>query len=416
MDKLVVNGGRELRGRVKISGAKNAVLPIMASSLLVDGVTVIKNVPNLRDTRTFVELLSILGAKCNFENSTLTIDATNITSIEAPYDLVKTMRASFYVMGPLLGRFGETKVSLPGGCAWGPRPVDYHLKGFESLGAQIDLNQGYILARAENLTGGNISFEIASVGATANILMAAVLANGQTSISNAAIEPHIVQLCDVLVKMGADIDGVGTNELIINGVEKLTPVEINVIPDMIEAGTFLMAGAILGEIELQNVDPSHLSIVLEKLETAGSNISVATNSITIKRSGMINPVDIITDVHPGFPTDLQAQWIALMSVANGKSVVTESIYLDRFSHIPELVRLGANITLEKNVATIYGQTKLTGAQVMSTDIRASASLVIAALIAEGRSDISRIYHIDRGYENIEEKFRLLGADIHREKE
>ena len=416
MDKLVVNGGRELRGRVKISGAKNAVLPIMASSLLVDGVTVIKNVPNLRDTRTFVELLSILGAKCNFENSTLTIDATNITSIEAPYDLVKTMRASFYVMGPLLGRFGETKVSLPGGCAWGPRPVDYHLKGFESLGAQIDLNQGYILARTENLTGGNISFEIASVGATANILMAAVLANGQTSISNAAIEPHIVQLCDVLVKMGADIDGVGTNELIINGVEKLTPVEINVIPDMIEAGTFLMAGAILGEIELQNVDPSHLSIVLEKLETAGSNISVATNSITIKRSGMINPVDIITDVHPGFPTDLQAQWIALMSVANGKSVVTESIYLDRFSHIPELVRLGANITLEKNVATIYGQTKLTGAQVMSTDIRASASLVIAALIAEGRSDISRIYHIDRGYENIEEKFRLLGADIHREKE
>ena len=416
MDKLVVNGGRELRGRVKISGAKNAVLPIMASSLLVDGVTVIKNAPNLRDTRTFVELLSILGAKCNFENSTLTIDATNITSIEAPYDLVKTMRASFYVMGPLLGRFGETKVSLPGGCAWGPRPVDYHLKGFESLGAQIDLNQGYILARAENLTGGNISFEIASVGATANILMAAVLANGQTSISNAAIEPHIVQLCDVLVKMGADIDGVGTNELIINGVEKLTPVEINVIPDMIEAGTFLMAGAILGEIELQNVDPSHLSIVLEKLETAGSNISVATNSITIKRSGMINPVDIITDVHPGFPTDLQAQWIALMSVANGKSVVTESIYLDRFSHIPELVRLGANITLEKNVATIHGQTKLTGAQVMSTDIRASASLVIAALIAEGRSDISRIYHIDRGYENIEEKFRLLGADIHREKE
>ena len=416
MDKLVVNGGRELRGRVQISGAKNAVLPIMASSLLVDGVTVIKNVPNLRDTRTFIALLSILGAKCNFENSTLTIDATNINSIEAPYDLVKTMRASFYVMGPLLGRFGETKVSLPGGCAWGPRPVDYHLKGFESLGAKIDLKQGYILAHSENLTGGSISFEIASVGATANILMAAVLANGKTSISNAAIEPHIVQLCDVLVEMGADISGIGTNELIINGVEKLSPVEITVIPDMIEAGTFLMAGAMLGEIELENVDPSHLTIVLEKLESAGCDISVATNSIGIKRSGMINPVDIITDVHPGFPTDLQAQWIALMSVANGKSVVTESIYLDRFSHIPELVRLGANISLEKNVATIQGQKKLIGAQVMSTDIRASASLVIAALIAEGRSDISRIYHIDRGYENIEQKFRMLGADIHREKE
>ena len=416
MDKLVVNGGRELKGRVKISGAKNAVLPIMASSLLVEGITVIKNVPNLRDTRTFIELLSILGAKCNFENSTLTIDATNITSIEAPYDLVKTMRASFYVMGPLLGRFGETKVSLPGGCAWGPRPVDYHLKGFESLGANIDLNQGYILAHSDNLNGGNISFEIASVGATANILMAAVLANGKTSISNAAIEPHIVQLCDVLVEMGANIGGIGTNELIINGVEKLSPVEITVIPDMIEAGTFLMAGAMLGEIELENVYPSHLSIVLEKLEAAGCDISATTSSISIKRSGILNPVDITTDVHPGFPTDLQAQWIALMSVANGKSVVTESIYLDRFSHIPELVRLGANISLEKNVATIRGQKKLIGAQVMSTDIRASASLVIAALIAEGRSDISRVYHIDRGYENIEEKFRMLGADIHREKE
>jgi UDP-N-acetylglucosamine 1-carboxyvinyltransferase len=416
MDKLVVNGGRELKGRVKISGAKNAVLPIMASSLLVEGITVITNVPNLRDTRTFIELLSILGAKCNFENSTLTIDATNITSIEAPYDLVKTMRASFYVMGPLLGRCGETKVSLPGGCAWGPRPVDYHLKGFESLGAKIDLNQGYILAHSDNLNGGNISFEIASVGATANILMAAVLANGKTSISNAAIEPHIVQLCDVLVEMGADIGGIGTNELIINGVEKLSPVEITVIPDMIEAGTFLMAGAMLGEIELENVDPSHLSIVLEKLEAVGCDISATTSSISIKRSGILNPVDITTDVHPGFPTDLQAQWIALMSVANGKSVVTESIYLDRFSHIPELVRLGANIRLEKNVATIRGQKKLIGAQVMSTDIRASASLVIAALIAEGRSDISRVYHIDRGYENIEEKFRMLGADIHREKE
>lgn len=416
MDKLVVNGGKALSGKVKISGAKNAVLPIMASSLLAEGITVIKNVPNLRDTRTFIELLSMLGAECAFENSTLTIDATTITSLEAPYDLVKTMRASFYVMGPLLGRFGETKVSLPGGCAWGPRPVDYHLKGFECLGAKIDLSHGYILAQSDNLTGGNISFEIASVGATANILMAAVLANGQTVISNAAIEPHIVQLCDVLVKMGADIDGIGTNELIINGVQKLSPIEITVIPDMIEAGTFLMAGATLGDIELENVDPNHLSIVLEKLDAAGCDISSTPNSIKIKRTDTIKPVDVVTDVHPGFPTDLQAQWIALMSIANGKSVVTESIYLDRFSHVPELVRLGANISLEKNIATIHGQDKLVGAQVMSTDIRASASLVIAALIAEGRSDISRIYHIDRGYENIEEKFRLLGADIHREKE
>ena len=416
MDKLVINGGKTLSGKVQISGAKNAVLPIMASSLLAEGVTTIKNVPNLRDTRTFIDLLSILGAKCTFENSILSIDATKITSLEAPYDLVKTMRASFYVMGPLLARFGETKVSLPGGCAWGPRPVDYHLKGFESLGAKIDLNQGYILAQSDKLTGGNISFEIASVGATANILMAAVLAKGQTTISNAAIEPHIVQLCDVLVKMGADINGIGTSELTINGVQKLSAVEITVIPDMIEAGTFLMAGATLGDIELQNVDPNHLLIVLEKLDEAGCDISSGANFISIKRNDAIKPVNITTDVHPGFPTDLQAQWIALMSIASGKSVVTESIYLDRFSHVPELVRLGANINLEKNIATIQGQRKLVGAQVMSTDIRASASLVIAALIAEGQSDISRIYHIDRGYEKIEEKFKLLGADIYREKE
>ena len=416
VDKLVVNGGKELKGKVKISGAKNAVLPIMASSLLATGVTTINNVPNLRDTRTFIELLTILGAKCNFEDSTLTIDATNIISLEAPYDLVKTMRASFYVMGPLLGRYGETKVSLPGGCAWGPRPVDYHLKGFEALGAKIELNQGYILARSENLKGGNISFDIASVGATANILMAAVLASGRTTISNAAIEPHIVQLCDVLVSMGADIAGIGTNQLVIHGVKKLSAVEITVIPDMIEAGTFLMAGATLGDIELKNVDPSHLTIILEKLHEAGCEVSTSIDSIRIQRKTAINPVDITTDVYPGFATDLQAQWIALMSIANGKSVVTESIYLDRFSHVPELVRLGANINLQKNSATILGQKKLYGAQVMSTDIRASASLVIAALIAEGRSDISRIYHIDRGYENIEDKFRLLGADIYREKE
>ena len=416
VDKLVVNGGKELQGKVKISGAKNAILPIMASSLLATGVTTINNVPNLRDTRTFIELLTILGAKCNFEDSTLTIDATHIISLEAPYDLVKTMRASFYVMGPLLGRYGETKVSLPGGCAWGPRPVDYHLKGFEALGAKIELNQGYILARSENLKGGNISFDIASVGATANILMAAVLANGKTAISNAAIEPHIVQLCDVLVSMGADIAGIGTNQLVIHGVKKLSAVEITVIPDMIEAGTFLMAGATLGDIELKNVDPSHLTIILEKLNEAGCDVSTSIDSIRIQRNTAINPVDITTDVYPGFATDLQAQWIALMSIANGKSVVTESIYLDRFSHVPELVRLGANINLQKNSATILGQKKLFGAQVMSTDIRASASLVIAALIAEGRSDISRIYHIDRGYENIEDKFRLLGADIYREKE
>ena len=416
MDKLVIRGGNPLQGDVKISGAKNAVLPIMASSLLVDGITVIRNVPDLRDTKTFIKLLEILGAKCVLDGSTLSVDASDISSLEAPYDLVKTMRASFYVMGPLLGRFGETKVSLPGGCAWGPRPVDYHLKGFEKLGASIDLNQGYILARTDKLCGAEISFEIASVGATANILMAAVLADGATFINNAAVEPHIVQLCEVLIDMGAIIDGVGTHKLKIEGVSKLNPVEVQVIPDMIEAGTFLMAGATLGDIKLIDVDPSHLNIVLEKLDNVGCDLSLGDNSISIKQNNSILASDITTDVHPGFPTDLQAQWIALMSVADGTSVVTETIYLDRFSHVPELVRLGANITLENNIAIVRGQKSLTGAQVMSTDIRASASLVIAALIADGRSDISRIYHIDRGYEKIEEKFKLLGADITREKE
>ena len=416
MDKLVIRGGNPLQGDVKISGAKNAVLPIMASSLLVDGITVIRNVPDLRDTKTFIKLLEILGAKCVLDGSTLSVDASDINSLEAPYDLVKTMRASFYVMGPLLGRFGETKVSLPGGCAWGPRPVDYHLKGFEKLGASIDLNQGYILARTDKLCGAEISFEIASVGATANILMAAVLADGVTFINNAAVEPHIVQLCEVLIDMGAIIDGVGTHKLKIEGVSKLNPVEVQVIPDMIEAGTFLMAGATLGDIKLIDVDPSHLNIVLEKLDNVGCDLSLGDNSISIKQNNSILASDITTDVHPGFPTDLQAQWIALMSVADGTSVVTETIYLDRFSHVPELVRLGANITLENNIAIVRGQKSLTGAQVMSTDIRASASLVIAALIADGRSDISRIYHIDRGYEKIEEKFKLLGADITREKE
>ena len=416
MDKLVIRGGNPLQGDVKISGAKNAVLPIMASSLLVDGITVIRNVPDLRDTKTFIKLLEILGAKCVLDGSTLSVDASDINSLEAPYDLVKTMRASFYVMGPLLGRFGETKVSLPGGCAWGPRPVDYHLKGFEKLGASIDLNQGYILARTDKLCGAEISFEIASVGATANILMAAVLADGATFINNAAVEPHIVQLCEVLIDMGAIIDGVGTHKLKIEGVSKLNPVEVQVIPDMIEAGTFLMAGATLGDIKLIDVDPSHLNIVLEKLDNVGCDLSLSDNSISIKQNNSILASDITTDVHPGFPTDLQAQWIALMSVADGTSVVTETIYLDRFSHVPELVRLGANITLENNIAIVRGQKSLTGAQVMSTDIRASASLVIAALIADGRSDISRIYHIDRGYEKIEEKFKLLGADITREKE
>ena len=416
MDKLVIEGGRPLIGSVEISGAKNAVLPIMALSLLSDGKSILHRVPDLRDTRTFIRLLKMLGAKSHFENHSLTIDCSNITSFEAPYDLVKTMRASFYVMGPLLGRFGEARVSLPGGCAWGPRPVDYHLRGFEKLGAKITLKDGYIMAKAKKLKGADINFEIPSVGATANIAMAAVLAEGTTRIINAAAEPHIVQLCETLNSMGAEIEGIGSNNLIIHGVNSLNNFEVSIISDMIEAGTFLMAGASLGNITIDKVDPSHLSIVLDKLSQAGCSLSITKDSIAIKKCENIKPVDMSTDVHPGFPTDLQAQWIALMSIANGASKVTDNIYHDRFSHVPELNRLGAEITTDKNSAFVKGVNQLRGAQVMSTDIRASASLVIAGLIAKGRTDISRIYHIDRGYECIEQKFQSLGAKIYREKE
>ena len=414
MDKLVVNGSKELSGSVEISGAKNAVLPLMAATLLTEGEHTINRVPDLKDTRTFLNLLEMLGAKSTHNNGDLVVDSSNINSTEAPYDLVKTMRASFYVMGPLLGRFGEARVSLPGGCAWGPRPVDYHLKGFEKLGAEIILEKGYIIARAKKLKGAQIHFDIPSVGATANILMASVLAEGKTQITNAAIEPHIVQLCKVLNEMGAHIEGVGSNILIVNGVEKLSPMNVETIPDMIEAGTFLIAGATLGNITLKKVDPTHLNIVIRKLEQAGCELVVNDNSITVNKCDKLQPVDMTTDVHPGFPTDLQAQWVALMSVANGSSHVTDTIYHDRFAHVPELTRLGADISLNKNMALIRGPKKLKGAQVMSTDIRASASLLIGALIAEGESEISRIYHIDRGYEKIEEKFKLLGADIRRE--
>ena len=363
-----------------------------------------------------IRLLGMVGAETEFREQCLTIDASKVNSFEAPYELVKTMRASFNVMGPLLGRFGEARVSLPGGCAWGPRPVDYHLKGFEKLGAEIVLEDGYIIARAKKLKGARIHFEIPSVGATANIVMAAVLAEGTTRITNAAMEPHIVQVCEVLNEMGAQIEGVGTNILKIHGVGSLNLVEVTTIPDMIEAGTFLMAGATLGNITLKNVKAAHLSIVMQKLEQAGCRIHVDGDSISIEKGDQLEAVDMTTDVYPGFPTDLQAQWIALMSLANGSSIIMDTIYHDRFSHVPELVRLGANISLENNVAVVRGVKKLRGAQVMSTDIRASASLVIAGLMAEGRTDISRIYHIDRGYEGIEKKFQSLGAEIYRESE
>ncbi|NQV38136.1 MAG: UDP-N-acetylglucosamine 1-carboxyvinyltransferase [Candidatus Marinimicrobia bacterium] len=418
MDKIVINGGKPLKGSVKISGAKNAVLPIMAAALLVDGITHVRRVPNLRDTRTMIKLLEMIGAKVKFKNGDLTIDARGKINPVAPYELVKTMRASFYVLGPLVSRCGEAKVSMPGGCAWGPRPVDYHINGLKKLSAKIELEGGYIVARAKRLIGTTIRFDYPSVGATGNIVMAAVTAEGQTKIENAAREPEIVQLCEFLKAMGADISGIGTTDIIINGVDisELTAVEIDVIPDRIEAGTFLIAGAALGEITVQDVIPEHLDSVIDKLRETGAIVSSTSSDVTVRKPDIIKPVDMTTAVYPGFATDLQAQWIALMTIAAGSSVITDTVYHDRFSHIPELIRLGAQIDVENNVASVTGVKELKGAPVMSTDIRASASLIIGALIAEGKTDISRVYHIDRGYENIEEKFRSLGADMWRESE
>ena len=414
MDKIIIKGQKPLKGTVKISGAKNAVLPIMTAALMVDGKSKITKVPDLRDTRTMIKLLNIVGADCVLKDDSLTIDSSNVNNPEAPYDLVKTMRASFYVLGPLLARFGYVKVSLPGGCAWGPRPVDYHLKGLEKLGAKIILKSGYILAEADQLKGTDINFEYPSVGATGNILMASVLAKGTTTISNAAKEPEIVQLCEFLNKMGASIRGIGTTNIKVEGVSSLKPANIEVIPDRIEAGTFLIAGALLGEIKLDDVNVSHLDSVISKLRDCGCTIKNTSNSITIFPADQLNAVDLTTDVFPGFATDLQAQWVALMTVAKGSSIITDTVYHDRFSHVPELNRFGANIKVEKNTAFVRGVKNLVGAPVMSTDIRASASLIIAGLIAKGDTEISRVYHIDRGYEKIEEKFRSLGANIYRE--
>ena len=413
MDKIFIEGQKTLSGSVQISGAKNAVLPIMTAALMAEGRSVVTRVPDLRDTRTMIRLMEIVGATCSFENGRLVIDGSTVNNPEAPYDLVKTMRASFYVLGPLLARFGVVKVSLPGGCAWGPRPVDFHLKGLEKLGAKITLESGYIIAEAKRLQGTKINFEFPSVGATGNIAMAAATADGTTIIENAAREPEIVQLCEYLNTMGACIRGIGTTKLTIDGVETLHSADIDVIPDRIEAGTFLAAGALLGEITLNGVIPEHLDSVILKFKEAGCNVSTTSNSVTIAQAEKIQPVDMTTAVYPGFPTDLQAQWVALMTLAKGSSMITDTVYHDRFSHVPELNRFGANIKVENNTAFVRGVDALVGAPVMSTDIRASASLIVAGLAAKGRTEVSRVYHIDRGYEQIEDKFRSLGANIWR---
>lgn len=412
MDKFITHGRIPLKGEIEISGSKNAALPIMAASLLSPGKYEIHNVPNLHDVRTIAHLLRIIGAKVELSNHIALVDTTRADFPEAPYELVKTMRASIYVLGPLLARFGKVRVSLPGGCAWGPRPVDLHIRGMEKLGAKILLEGGYINAHSRKLKGTHIYFDVSSVGATGNVMMAAVLAEGETVIENAASEPEIVDLGHFLQKMGAKISGLGTKFIKIKGVKNLIPSNYSVIPDRIETATFMTAGLITaGNITLKKCKTAHLTEVIDKFKDTGADINITDNKVQIRASREITPVNIITAVYPGFPTDMQAQWIALMSLAKGSSIITETIFTDRFTHVPELNRLGAKIVVKNSSAFVQGVDKLKGAPVMSTDLRASASLVLAALAAEGRSDIHRVYHIDRGYERIEEKLKKLGADI-----
>lgn len=414
MDKFVIQGGKKLNGTVAISGAKNASLALMPAALLASGTFHLRNTPVLRDVSTMSSLLSTMGMKIDLKDHVLTLDTTGVNKQEAPYAHVKKMRASIYVLGPLLARYGRAKVSLPGGCAWGPRPVNLHIEGMKKLGANVELKRGYIHASAKRLRGAHIHFDISSVGATGNVLMAAVLAKGETLIENAAIEPEITQLSAFLQSMGARIQGIGTNRLEIDGVDELHAVDIETIPDRIEAGTFLVAGAIVGgTVTIQRVNPEHLSSLTAKLEAAGCTVKVGPDTVAVSSSGPINPVDVTASIYPGFPTDMQAQWIALMAIARGTSVITDSIYLDRFKHVPELIRLGADIELKENAAIVKGVKQLTGATVMSTDLRASASLILAGLVAEGTTEVLRVYHIDRGYEAIEKKLQELGADIKR---
>ncbi|MFC1620448.1 UDP-N-acetylglucosamine 1-carboxyvinyltransferase [Candidatus Neomarinimicrobiota bacterium] len=415
MDKFIIEGQRFLSGEVTVSGAKNAVLPIMAASLLWPGRYILHNTPDLRDTRTMARLLEMVGASVTLGDSRMEIDTSNCNNPEAPYELVKTMRASFYVLGPLLARFGRCRVSLPGGCNWGPRPVDLHIQAMKKLGATIALEGGYLNAEGK-LKGAHIHFDVSSVGATGNALMAAVLAEGETILTNAAQEPEITALATFLHNMGAHIEGIGTTTLQISGQKDLKATEATIIPDRIEAGTFLIAGAMMGdEVTVKGAHVEHLAPVMEKLQSAGVELTVNGDTVQVSRPSTIKPADVVTAPYPGYPTDLQAQWIAFMTQAEGTCVVKDDIYHDRFAHVPELSRFGARIRLDENIATVKGPSTLIGAPVMSTDIRASASLVLAALAAKGTSEISRVYHLDRGYESMEKKFAQLGADIQRVK-
>ena len=414
MDAFLIHGGRKLGGRVEIAGAKNAALPVMAATLLTPAVHTLRNVPSLSDTRTMARVLETLGARVEMRGNTCKIDTSPVHSVEAPYDLVRTMRASIYVLAPLLARFGAARVSLPGGCAWGPRPVNLHMDTMNAMGAGLAVEHGYIVGRDVKLKGATFNFEVVSVGATAQMLMAAVLADGTSVIDNAAIEPDITALAEVLVACGAEIHGIGSRQMTIRGVRHLKPIDTTIIPDRIEAATFLAAAAITGgSITLERCDAAHMAAAMHKLEQAGCEILPGDHEVAISGPTRPGAVNVTTAPFPGFPTDMQAQMMAVLSIADGTSVLTDTVYLDRFTHVPELARLGADIKLEHNVAVIRGVERLQGAPVMATDIRASAALVLAALAAEGETRISRIYHLDRGYERFDERLKKLGASIER---
>ncbi len=414
MDKFIIEGGKRLEGRVRISGSKNAALPVLVSSLLADGWSTYRNIPDLADIRTIKRLLANHGAQMEGQGETLRINGGNISNCEAPYDLVRTMRASVLVLGPLVARTGKARVSLPGGCAIGARPINLHLKALEAMGAEIDLREGYVEAKAKRLKGARIYFDISTVGGTENILMAAALAKGTTRLENAAKEPEVVNLADTLEAMGAKIKGAGTDVITIEGVEGLRPCEVSVIPDRIEAGTFLIAAAVTGgDVVLEGCDTNHLDALILKLRETGITVEPVDGGLRVRGAPEIRSADVKTLPYPGFPTDLQAQIMALLAVARGSSVVTETIFENRFMHVAELRRLGADIVVDGHNAVGKGVKRLKGAPVMATDLRASASLVVAGLVAEGKTTLSRVYHIDRGYQTIEKKLTALGASIKR---
>ncbi|CUS31546.1 UDP-N-acetylglucosamine 1-carboxyvinyltransferase [Candidatus Nitrospira nitrosa] len=414
MDEILINGGNRLSGEVRISGAKNSALPILASTILSGGECVITNLPRVVDVLTMGKLLGILGATVSHEGNRAVIQSDLIASTEAPYDLVKTMRASVLVLGPLVARCGEAKVSLPGGCAIGSRPVNLHLTGLAKLGAEISIEHGYITAKAKRLRGARIYCDTPTVTGTENLMMAASLADGVTMLENAAKEPEIVDLAQFLVKRGARIHGAGTDVITIEGVPQLHGGDHDVIPDRIEAGTYLAAGAMTrGEVTVTHCYPSHLEAVLMKLREAGADVEEKQDRVHLAMPGLLRGTDIKTLPFPGFPTDMQAQMVALMSLAEGTSVITETVFESRFMHVEELRRMGADIRVEGNRLVVTGRKTLTGAPVMASDLRASAGLIVAGLAAEGVTQIQRVYHLDRGYERLEEKLRALGADIQR---